>query len=105
MYPSLVCVIDVTAPLKKPSRTGQARWMYWETRCPWASAQKGTDHKASRATIFKKAVGKDQRLQRDCFPANIFVSSYLQIVSTLQLARYGTSTTDSDRRTLVPRRY
>src|SRR5215467_10138035 len=69
MYPSVVCVIASGAPLKKPSRVSQARWTYRETSCSWASVQRGIDHRASKATIFKDTVEEDLRFERNCFPA------------------------------------
>src|SRR5215467_4091409 len=62
-----------------PSRTNKARWAYCETRCSWARAQKGTEHRTSRATIFKDTVQEDQRVERDCSPANI---SFQVVVSS-----------------------
>lgn len=49
--------------------------------------QKGANHKTSRATIFREAVEDDQRLERECFPANIFISSCLQIAGYLASAK------------------
>jgi len=71
MYPSAVCVIAYGRPLKNPSRAIQARWAYCEMRWSWASAQNGREHKGSSARIFKFTLEEDQRLERDCFPANI----------------------------------
>src|SRR5215813_8924541 len=80
MYPSVVCVMACGGPPKKPSRTIQARWAWWEICRSWAGARAGRHHSATRAPVFTRAAQEDQRLEPGCFPANVFISSCLEIV-------------------------